>query len=142
MESQCQEIWGRYKQRLLRWWGGAASCRGLGLTVCLDMSPLPLISLEKYAFETGGGRHHHRLVEKIKCGRHTGFRTETMGLSVGSNRIDMRKIPGMLRKHSFPGSQRKEEGHRVFRDPRGLYSISHTHGNMTKPPHISKSISD
>lgn len=33
-------------------------------------------------------------------------------MSVGSDGVDMRKIPGMLRKHGFPGSQTEEEGNR------------------------------
>lgn len=47
-----------------------------------------------------------------KCGRHIEHREEARGLSVGSDRVDTGKIPGMLRKHSLPGSQTEEEGNK------------------------------
>lgn len=50
--------------------------------------------------------------EISECGRHIRYRKEARGLSVGSDRVDMRKIPGMLRKHGFPGSQTEEEGNK------------------------------
>lgn len=43
--------------------------------------------------------------------------------------MDTRKIPGMLRKHSSPGSQTEEEGEkRAFMEHGNLYtnSVSHT----------------
>lgn len=58
--------------------------------------------------------------EKSECGRHIRHirhRKETRGLSVGSDRVDTRKISGMLRKHSFPGSQREEEGNTSIHGP-------------------------
>lgn len=66
------------------------------------MAIIPLISLGKYPFETGGVHHVN---EKSECARRIRHRKETTGLSVGSNRVDMRKIPGMLRKHSLPRLQ-------------------------------------
>lgn len=50
--------------------------------------------------------------EKSECGRQIRHRREARGLSVGRDVVDMRKIPGMLRKQSFPDSQTEEEGNR------------------------------
>lgn len=52
-------------------------------------------------------------------------------MCVGSDRVDTRKIPGMLRKHSFPGSQTEEEGnksiHRVWKP---IFQLSHTNNKV------------
>lgn len=74
------------------------------------MAIIPLISLGKYPFETGG---LHHMNEKSECARRIRHRKETTGLSVGSNRVDMRKIPGMLRKHSLPRLQTEEGNNHI-----------------------------
>lgn len=81
------------------------------LTVFLGVVSLPLISLGKHSFSIGEGHH---MVEKMKCGGHIRHRKETIGSSVGSDRVDMRKMPGMLRKHNFTGSHTEKEGNRAF----------------------------
>lgn len=100
------------------------------LTVCLGMVSFPLFSLEKYSGEIGGVHHMHG---KSECWRHIRHRKETRGLSVGSDRVDTRKIPGMLRKHSFPGSQTEEEGNK------SMETYIPTHSQVTDPQ-LSKSI--
>lgn len=79
------------------------------LIVCLGSAGFPLISLFKYSSQIVGVHH---MLEKSECGRHIRHRKETRGLSVGSNGVDMRKIPGMLKKHSFTGLKTEEEGNK------------------------------
>lgn len=101
------------------------------LTVCLGVVSSPLFSLEKYSSETGGVDHMHR---KSECGRHIRHRNETSGLSVGSDRVDTRKIPGMLRKHGSPGSQTEEEGNKGIRRAwKPTYTNSHKSQNHNFP---------
>lgn len=95
------------------------------LTDCLGRARSPLISLLKYSSEIGGVHHMH---DNSECARRIRHRKETSGLSVGSDRVDPRKIPGMLRKHGFPSSQ-TEEGGRKQAHSRSMesYTPTHTH---------------
>lgn len=90
------------------------------------MVSVPLISLGKYSSQIEGVHHMH---EKSEHGRHLRHRKETRGLSGGSDRVAMRKIPRMLKKHSFSGSQEEKEGN--------LYTNTHTHKHEVT--HLSKS---
>lgn len=95
------------------------------LTDYLGRACFPLISLLKYSSEIGGV-HHVR--DKSECAGHIRHRKETRGLSVGSDRVDTRKIPGMLRKHGFPGLQTEEEGNKSIHGAwKPIYQLSHTH---------------
>lgn len=95
------------------------------LTDCLGRARSPLISLLKYSSEIEGVHHMH---DKSECARRIRHRKETSGLSVGSDRVDTRKIPGMLRKHGFPGSQTEEAGNkRIHGAWKATHQLKHTH---------------
>lgn len=72
----------------------------------------------------------HNTGEKIDCGRHIGHRKETRGLSVGSDRVDTTKIPGMQRKHGFPGSQTREGMEQEHSEQGNLQSLDNLLGNL------------
>lgn len=68
-----------------------------------------------------------------ECGGHIRHTKETRGLSAGSNEVDTRKIPGMLRKHRFPGSQTEEEGNKsIQRARKPNHQLTHTETQLTK----------
>lgn len=92
------------------------------------MAIIPLISLGKYSFEIRGVHHKY---EKSECGGHIRHRKETTGLSVGRNRVDTRKIPGMLRKHSFPVPQTEEGNKNICTAWKLIHQLTHTGGNKT-----------
>lgn len=63
------------------------------------------------------------------------------GLSVGSDRVDMTKIPGMLRKHSFPGSQTEEEGNKSFHGAwKSIYHLIHKGVTSHRPTTLQISL--
>lgn len=94
-----------------------------------------LISLGKYS--NGIGRVHHH--QKSERGRHIRHREETRGFSVGSDRVDRKKMPGMLRKHSFQGSQTDEEGNKSIY---GAWRPTPTHTRRTQVVRVNHSFSN